>query len=305
MRKINTKVIMSGAEYFDDNYAINAHMDDKIPVHLERAIQEHNDIHDSFLQAGIEVIKVDAPSSSQDGVYTANWALVRNNKAVMANLPNMRESEEAYAEEILKKQGLEIVKLPKEFHFSGQGDALPCGNYLFVGTNYRTSPEVHPLLARELGYEVIGVQAIPQLDKDGSAVINPVTSWPDSFFYDLDLAIAIIRAPSETPCPHDNKQDCGCRGLIAWCPEALLPKSQARIRAITDLDKIEVSLDEAKNASACNLVSTGETVIMGHKAPSLQKALEDRGLVVLTPNVTELMKGGGFIRCTSLTLSNK
>lgn len=278
---------MSGAEYFDDGYAINAHMDDQIPVHLERAIQEHYDIRDCFVQAGIEVIKVGAPSSSQDGVYTANWALIRGNNAVMANLPNMRESEESYAENILKEQGFNTIKLPKEFHFSGQGDALPCGNYLFVGSHYRTSPEVHPLLARELGFEVIGLQTIPQLDDHGREVINPVTGWPDSFFYDLDLALAVI-APN----------------VIAWCPEAFMPKSQERIRSLTAIDKIEVSLEEAMNGFACNLVSTGESVVMSSHAPQLKQSLEDRGLKVFTPDVTELLKGGGFIRCTSLTLVN-
>lgn len=276
---------MSGAEYFDDTYAINAHMDDQIPVHLERAIQEHNEIRECLEKAGIEVVKVDAPSSSQDGVYTANWALIRSKKAVMANLPNVRESEEPYAEKILSDLGLEIVKLPKEFNFSGQGDALPCGKYLFVGSEYRTSPEVHPLLARELGLEVIGLQTIPQLDSTGQAVINPVTGWPDSFFYDLDLALAVINPE-----------------LIAWCPEAFLPRSQERIRSIADLDKIEVSLEEAMRGFACNLVSTGESVVMSNQASTLKSELENRGLKVFTPNVTELLKGGGFIRCTSLTI---
>jgi N-dimethylarginine dimethylaminohydrolase len=63
-----------------------------------------------------------------------------------------------------------------------------------------------------------------------------------------------------------------------------------------------VSYVEATEASACNLVSTGETVVMGSRAPELKKALKDKGLNVITVDVTELMKGGGFIRCTSLTL---
>lgn len=278
---------MSGADYFDDGFAINAHMDDQVPVDLDRAMREHAEIRNCFEQAGIEVVKVNAPENCQDGVYTANWGLVRGNKVVMSNLPNKREGEEPYAKEVLQAEGKEIVKLPKEFHFSGQGDALPCGKYLFVGTSYRTSAEVHPLLARELGYEVIGVQTIPQLDDDGNPVINPVTGWPDSFFYDLDLALAVIRPD-----------------LIAWCPDAFLPASQDRIRNITDIDKIEVSLDEAMHGFACNLVSTGESVVMSDKAPELQSALEARGITVYSPRVTELLKGGGFIRCTSLTLNN-
>lgn len=278
---------MSNATYFDDGFAINAHMDDQVPVDVDRAMREHAEIKHCFEQAGIEVVQVDAPENCQDGVYTANWGLVRGSKVVISNLPNKRQAEEPYAEQILKNLGKEVVRLPKEFYFSGQGDALPCGNYLFVGTGYRTSAEIHPLLARELGSQVIGVQTIPQLDEQRQPVINPVTNLPDSFFYDLDLALAVI-----TP------------ELIAWCPEAFTPESQERIKAISDIQKIEVSLDEAMHGFACNLVSTGESVIMSDAAPNLKAQLEARGLTVYTPHVTELSKGGGFIRCTSLTLAN-
>jgi N-dimethylarginine dimethylaminohydrolase len=55
---------------------------------------------------------------------------------------------------------------------------------------------------------------------------------------------------------------------------------------------------------ACNLVSTGETVVMSAHAPLLQSALELNGLKTITPEVSELGKGGGYIRCTTLTLDN-
>ncbi len=285
MTKINTKVLMSGAEYFDNHDAINAYMDDNVPVDQQKAIEEHSDIQRAFKEAGIEVRIVPAPLNCQDAVYTANWALTHGNKAIMSNLPIKRQPEEPYAEKVLSELGYDIVHIPKQFPFSGQGDALPCGGYLFVGTGYRTAPEVHPILAKETGLEVISVQTVPHYDEQLQPVINPVTGWPDSFFYDLDLAISII-----TPT------------LIAWCPEAFTPESQERIHAMNDIDKIEVTIEEAMQASACNLVSTGETVIMGARAPLLRTALEKRGFKVLAPDVTELMKGGGFIRCTSLSL---
>lgn len=74
------------------------------------------------------------------------------------------------------------------------------------------------------------------------------------------------------------------------------------MRTFDAVDKIEVSLKEAKEAFACNLVSTGETVIMSNKAPGLQSELIARGFRVITPEITELAKGGGYIRCTTLTL---
>ena len=276
---------MSGAEYFDDGFAINPYMDDQIPVDIAKATSEHAEIKRCFETAGIEVVIVPAPADCQDGVYTANWALIYGNKALMSNLPNKRKDEEPYAEEVLKNLGFEIVKFPENLHFSGQGDALQCGNYLFTGTQYRTSFEVHPLLSQHTGLEVVGLQTVPELNDAGEPVINSVTGWPDSFFYDLDLGLAVI-----TP------------NLIAWCPEAFTPESQAKIRSLLDIDKIEVSFEEATKASACNLVSTGETIIMGSRAPQLKGMLESRGFKVLAPDVTELMKGGGFIRCMSLTI---
>ena len=70
------------------------------------------------------------------------------------------------------------------------------------------------------------------------------------------------------------------------------------------MDKIEVSFAEATQGFACNLVSTGETVVMSAHAPELKAKIEAKGLKIITPDVTELGKGGGYIRCTTLTLNN-
>ncbi len=281
---INQKVLMSGAEYFTDEFAINAYMDSTVPVEVSKAIHEHAAIEAALATAGVEVIKVPAPEGCQDGVYTANWALTRGNKAILSSLPNKRQSEEPHAEKALRDLGFEIIKSP--CRFSGQGDALPCGDLLFTGSTYRTDPEIHEFLAQQLGFEVISLQTIPKIDGQGQPVINEVTGWPDSFFYDIDLALSVLRT-----------------NLIAWCPEAFTHESQAKIRAL-EIDKIEVSLQEATEGFACNLVSTGETVIMSSRAPRLQSAIEAKGLKTLTPDVSELGKGGGYIRCTTLTLTN-
>jgi N-dimethylarginine dimethylaminohydrolase len=283
--KINTKVLMSGADYFEDTLAINALMDSSIAVDKALAIQEHNDLESVLTDIGVEVIKVDPPIDAQDGVYTANWGLNRGKKVILSSLPNKRKSEEPYARSILEGLGFELIEPP--YNFSGQGDALPCGNLLFCGSHYRTDPRMHAFIADTLGYEVIGLHTVPQIDDHGQEAINSVTGWSDSFFYDVDLAIAVLR---------DD--------LIAWCPEAFLPESQEKIHSL-QIGKIEVSLEEATSGFCCNLISNGETVIMSNHAPNFQHAVEEHGLKTITPNITELCKGGGFIRCTSLTLDNK
>lgn len=278
---MNQTVLMSGADYFDV-VDLNPFSHEITEVDRTKAMAEHAAIRSALEDAGVTVVKVDPPADCQDGIFTANWGLCRGDRVVLSNLPGPRKSEEPYAEQVLRAQGKTVIHAP--YRFSGQGDALPCGPYLFAGSNYRTDPRMHQFVAEQLGYEVIGLQTVPELDADGRPVTNRLSGWPDSFFYDIDLAISVLR---------DD--------LIAWCPEAFTPESQTKIRALP-MQKIEVSLSEATEGFACNLVSTGETVIMSAHAPKLQAAIEAHGLKTVTPEVSELGKGGGYIRCTTLTL---
>ncbi len=283
---INRSVLMSSAQYFDDSAAINPYMDDAVAIDRHKAQAEHDAIKKALQSAGVHVKSIAAPKDCQDGVYTANWALIRDDVALLSSLPNAREAETPYAEKILTGLGKTVIHPPQGIRFSGQGDALPCGDFLFTGSQYRTDPEIYSFIEQQLGYRVVGLQTIPKLNEHGHPVTNKSSGWPDSYFYDIDLALSVI-----TP------------DLIAWCPEAFTDESQDKIRKLK-LDKIEVTLEEALEGFACNLVSTGNTVIMSAHAPLLQSALEVYGLKTITPEVDELAKGGGYIRCTSLTLDN-
>lgn len=291
--QINTTVLMSGVDYFDDNQAINPFMTQVEPINLAAAQVEHQTIQEALESAGVTVIKVDPPTNCQDGVYTANWALVRGDKAVLASLPNARKAEEAYAAEILARQGKTVIRLPEGLKFSGQGDALPCGDLLFCGSQYRSDPEAQAFVAEHLGYERIQLQTVPLTVESGQPVINTFSGWPDSFYYDLDLAISILKGPSD-----------GQKGLIAWCPDAFTAESQQLLHQLNTVDKIEVSEVEAREGFACNLVSTGEVVIMNAGGKRLAADIEAQGLKTIRLNNPELSKGGGSIRCTTLTLNN-
>lgn len=282
---INQKLLVSGADYFTDDYKINPYYTET-KINREKAIAEHARIVECFREAGIEIIKVDPPKGCQDGVYTANWAIVKDGIAVMARLPEARKGEEAYARKKLEEQGIKTYLVPENYLYSGQGDSLRCGKYLFAGRGYRSDPEAQTFVADKLGLELIQVHANPQLNTDGSIHINPATNHADSFWYDLDLAISIIDEHT-----------------IAYCPGALDEESNKKLEAIQDLDKIIVDYDECTKGFACNLVSTGKHVIMSANAPKLKSALEARDLICITPEITELLKGGGYIRCISLWLS--
>ena len=293
---MNKVVLMSGAEYFDDGDAINAHMDASVPVDIIKAISEHDLIKSALEEAGVKVIKVDAPPNCQDGVYTANWALVRNGKAAMARLPNTRKPEEEFALKYLRSQGLETLILATDVaRFSGQGDSLPCGDTVFVHSPYRTTLNAHKYVQDWLGFkEMIELQTKPsRYLRFGPAKTNKVTGLPDSPTYDIDLALAVLKWPTS-----DKK------GLIAYCPDVFKRSSRKKLENYKGVDKILVSKKECLEVFALNLLSTGETVIMNSGAPEFQAQLEAHGLKTVSLELPELKKGGGSIRCTTLTLEN-
>ena len=100
---INSTVIVSDAKFFADDFKINPYYSDT-PINPSKAQQEHHLIVESFKQAGIKVIQVPAPPHCQDGVYTANWALVKDRRAIISRLPKARQEEEhKISEEIAKR----------------------------------------------------------------------------------------------------------------------------------------------------------------------------------------------------------
>lgn len=286
---LNSTLLMSSAHYFGNDHKLNPYYEDGATVDTAKAEVEHAGIRDALHAAGAEIVTVDAPPTSQDGVYTANWALVRGGRALMATLPPSRQSEEAWARDRLSELGYQIDDLPQPWRFSGQGDALICGDLVFCGAGYRSDEEALAYAAQHFGLERIQLQTLPLLNADGTSHVNVVSGWPDSYWYDIDLTLSVLREP-----------DSAGRGLIAYCPEAFTPESRELLAGLDVVDKIEISQAEARASFACNLVSTGTTVVMSDSAPRLRADVESAGLSVITPHVDELAKGGGYIRCTSL-----
>lgn len=286
---LNSTLLMSSAHFFGNDHKLNPYYEDGETVDTAKAEVEHAGIREALRSAGAEILQVDAPPTSQDGVYTANWALVRDGVALMATLPPSRKSEEPWARTKLTELGYTVEDLPHAWRFSGQGDALVCGDLVFCGAGYRSDEPALAYAADRFGLERIQLQTLPLLNADGTPHVNVVSGWPDSYWYDIDLTLAVLREPDSTG-----------KGLIAYCPEAFTPESRELLARLDTVDKIEIAESEAMESFACNLVSTGTTVVMSDSAPLLRADVERAGLDVITPHVDELAKGGGYIRCTSL-----
>ena len=261
----NRELLMCRPDFFRVAYQINPYMDlSKQPDH-EKLIAEYAAIVAAHEEAGRTVRFMDPIDGLPDMTYTANQALIRGKKAVLANLPKERAEEIQYAQAWLQSNEYEVIDCP--YLFSGQGDALPTGTGSVIkGRGWRSDPKSDDFVAEALGYNVIPIQTI-----------GP--EW-----YDNDLTIGVIKP-----------------GLLAVCLDALDQQSQYLLTANQELTIIPVSIEEARRA-ACNLVSDGATVIMPSGSPKLASDLKKAGLAVITKSIEQLWTGGGAVRCTSLAL---
>src|SRR4051812_28814467 len=264
VRAVNMELLVCDPAHFRIDYEINPYMHTEVQPDPVTAVAEHAAIVAAHRAAGRRVEHLASVPDCPDMVFTANAAVVRGGRAVLGWPPPERKAEIRYFQNWLVGRGFDVIEAPYEF--SGQGDALACGDLLLAGYGQRTDRRMHAVLARELGYDVVPLRTI-----------SP--RW-----YDLDLAVAVIDNPH----------------TLAYCPGALDWPSRHRLREL-GLDLIEVSVHEAARF-ALNLVSDGTTVTMTTGAPQLAAALRARDLRVVELDTTELAKGGGGIRCTALTL---
>ena len=261
----NRDLLMCRPDFFEIVYQINPYMDLSKQPDRDLLKAEYAQIVASHIQAGRKVRFMEPVDGLPDMTYTANQALIRGKKAVLANLPAERAGELLHVREWLTSNGYEVFDCP--YLLSGQGDALPTGTGAVIkGRGWRSDPQSDQFVADKLGYEIIPIQTVgPQ--------------W-----YDNDLVFGILKP-----------------GLIAVCFDALDEASRKLIRSRTDFQTIEVELKEAEKG-ACNLVSDGKTVTMMDGAPKLAADLRKQGFTVIELPITQLWLGGGGIRCTTLAL---
>lgn len=261
---MNKNLLVSDADNFSVEFEINPYMHKVDQPDWDLAVSEHEAIVSAHIDADRTIEYIPTVSGCPDMVYTANAALVRGSRALIAQLPAERAPELPHYRRWFDERGFDIIDAP--YRFSGQGDSLAFGSRMFAGSGWRTDAAMHPVIADTLGYDIVPVRTISD-------------RW-----YDIDLAVAVI-----TP------------ETIAWCPEAFDTRSRRTIGELRGVDLIEVGLDEAEKF-ALNLVSDMVTVTMTTGAPLLAGVLRERGYRVIELATDELKKGGGGVRCTALAL---
>lgn len=272
------KYLMCKPEYFTVSYAINPWMEPSNPTDTAKAVAQWQELHDLYLSLGHEVELIDPLPDYPDMVFTANGGFVIDGKAYGPEFRYVERAGEAPAFiQWFKDAGYDTVE-PEEVN-EGEGDFLLVGNTILAGTGFRSTGNSHQEVADVFGREVVSLTLV------------------DPRFYHLDTAIAVLD-------PIEGVENGGPeKANIAYLPGAFDEASQAILKERYP-DAILVS-DADGAVFGLNSASDGYNVIISPRAKGFEAQLRERGYNPITVDLSELLLGGGGIKCCTLELRDR
>ena len=257
-------VLMCRPDYFTVSYRINPWMHPEDPTDTSLAVRQWEVLYRTYLDLGFDVRLIDPIPGLPDMVYAANGGFVMDTIAYGASFtyPERQPEGPAYMD-WFREAGFD-VRVPEEVN-EGEGDFLLVGGVILAGTGFRTASNSHEEIARIYGREVVSLN-----------LINPS-------FYHLDTAVAVL----------DDTN-------IAYLPSAFDEASLATLRRLFP-DAIIVTEEDAA-VLGLNSFSDGYNVVIASRAKDFERQLRERGYNPIGVDLSELLLGGGGVKCCTLEL---
>ncbi len=265
--------LMCPPTYFDVVYAINPWMDLSVPVDRDRAVAQWETLKAAYESHGHRVDVIDPEPGLPDMVYAANGGTVVGGKALTARFRFPERQPEGAAYEAWfalagAEHGLTSLGQASDDN-EGEGDLLFAGDVLLAGTGFRTTRAAHEEAGRLLGVPVLTLELV------------------DPRFYHLDTALAVLDTAGGAP-------------TVAYYPDAFSPASQ---EALAERYPDAILATEADAAVlGLNAVSDGLHVFLTDRATGMHAQLREHGYVPVGIDLSELLKGGGSVKCCTLEL---
>ena len=253
---------MTPPAFFTVEYAINPWMDVTTPVDVHVAQAQWEQLYQTYLRLGHTVDLIEPVPGLPDMVYAANGGYIANGIAVVARFRFAERASEskAYAG-WMSSVGYRPVSTR---HVNeGQGDLLLIGETVLAGYGFRTDPRAHDEIAAALAMPVVSLELV------------------DPRFYHLDTALAVL----------DDH-------TIAYYPPAFSAAAQRQLHALFP-DAIVVGSADAY-VLGLNAVSDGLHVVYPSAATGFVRQLRDAGFEPVGVDLSELLKGGGSVKCCTL-----
>ena len=257
-------VLMCRPEHFTVSYRINPWMHPEDPTDTSLALQQWTVLYDTYVDLGFTVQLIDPLPGLPDMVYAANGGFVLDGIAYGARFhyPERQPEGPAYME-WFRSQGLD-VREPQETN-EGEGDFLLVGDTILAASGFRSDTSSHQEIADIYGREVVSLQ-----------LVNPS-------YYHLDTALAVIDSTT-----------------IAYLPSAFDEASLTILRRRYP-DAI-IATEEDAAILGLNSFSDGHNVVIAERATTFAKDLRDRGFSPIGVELSELLLGGGGVKCCTLEL---
>jgi N-dimethylarginine dimethylaminohydrolase len=257
-------VLMCRPEYFTVRYRINPWMHPDQPTDTALAVAQWEVLYATYRDLGFDVHLIEPIAALPDMVYSANGGFVLDGIAYGANFAYPQRQPEAPAYQAwLLGAGFD-TRVPQSVN-EGEGDFLFVAGRILAGTGFRSSPDSHTEIARIYGRDVISLH-----------LINPS-------YYHLDTALAVL---------DDNN--------IAYLPSAFDEISLRRLRDL--FPHAILATEEDAAVLGLNAFSDGFTVVLASRAEDLARQLRARGYNPIGVDLSELLRGGGGVKCCTLEL---
>ncbi|MGA1836633.1 dimethylargininase [Herbiconiux sp. 11R-BC] len=264
------RYLMCRPEHFTVAYRINPWMDPALPTDTDRAVAQWQTLYDTYRELGHDVELVDQIEGLPDMVYTANGGFVIDNTAYGASFTHAQRQPEGPAfMDWFRENGFDVVE-PQNVN-EGEGDFLLVGSRILAGTGFRSATGSHEEVAALFGREVVSL-----------TLVNPN-------FYHLDTAVSVLDPVTD---------DAGAN--IAYLPSAFDAESRATLERLYP-DAIIVS-EEDGSVLGLNSISDGLNVVIASRATGFERQLRERGYNPIGVDLSELLRGGGGVKCCTLEL---
>ncbi|NGO72130.1 amidinotransferase [Streptomyces sp. SB3404] len=258
---------MCPPEHFRVTYSINPWMDPSKPVDLPLALAQWEQLRDRYRALGHTVHVLDPLPGLPDMVYAANGATVVEGRVLGARFAHRERSGEAAAHrDWYRAHGYRDLVEPEHIN-EGEGDFAVTASWLLAGRGFRSSPLSHGEAQEFFGRPVLGLDLV------------------DPRYYHLDTALCVLDAE---------------RDDVMYYPPAFSPGSQAVLRRLFP-DALVAEEPDAL-ALGLNAVSDGHHVLLPQAAAGLFGPLRERGYEPVPVDLTELLKGGGSVKCVTAEL---
>ena len=213
-----------------------------------------------------EIHVIDPKPGLPDMVFTANAGVVWENKFIVSNFRYaVRQGETSHFARWFRARGWDVVHLPEEYYFEGEGDLLRCGDVWFAGYHIRSDMRAHQKVAEIIDSEILSLEL--------------TSDW----FYHLDTCF----------CPLSDQ-------AALFYPPAFDDYARTVLQNhIPHL--IPVPADEAERF-ACNAVVNAGRIVMNTGCPVVRAKLEDFGFDVFETPLDEFLKAGGSAKCLTLII---